>query len=52
MARRGKETSIELRAIIVALYKADFSPTAISPIVSRPNKPSLLLSTAITLPGL
>jgi len=38
MARRGKETSIELRAIIVALYKAGFTPTAISPIVSRPRQ--------------
>jgi len=38
MARRGKETSVELRAIIVALYKAVFSATAISATVSRPRQ--------------
>jgi transposase len=38
MARRGKETSVQLRAIIVALYKAGFTATAISPIISRPRQ--------------
>jgi len=52
MARRGKETSIELRAIIVALHKAGFTPTAISPIVSRSRQTvSSTLSTATIQPG-